>query len=74
MARRTIAERLAEARNEGYHEGYTNGRANALSTLSKASDARVAQLQMMDAVTKLVSVTGQTIGSLSQVFDNGPRP
>jgi hypothetical protein len=38
-----------------------------------ASSVRAHQLELMKAVTQLISVGGQTVQSLAQVYDNGPR-
>lgn len=57
----------------GYQEGFAAGVAAEKIRAEQRLNARTAQLQAMEAVTKLISMAGQSLQSLSQVFDNGPR-
>lgn len=71
MARReTVAQAYARGRDEGFAAAKllmeTENKRNSLS-------ARTHQLELMKAVTQLLSISGQTVQSLAQVYDNGPR-
>jgi len=67
-------ETVAQAHARGYAEGFAAGVAK-LEAERKANNVtvRTHQLELMKAVTQLVSVSGQTVQSLAQVYDNGPR-
>lgn len=71
MARR---ETVAQAYQRGYDDGIAASKA-VIATVERNSQvsARTHQLELMKAVTQLISVGGQTIQSLAQVYDNGPR-
>lgn len=71
MARR---ETVAQAYARGYAEGLAAGEMALKAERNRnAQSVRLHQLELMKAVTQLVSMGGQTIQSLAQVYDNGPR-
>jgi flagellar biosynthesis/type III secretory pathway protein FliH len=75
MARReTVAQAYQRGRDEGLAEGFASAKmALEAEQRRTASSARAHQLELMKAVTQLVSVGGQAVQSLAQVYDNGPR-
>lgn len=71
MARR---ETVAQAYARGYAEGLAAGElALKAERQRNTQSVRSHQLELMKAVTQLVSVGGQAVQALAQVYDNGPR-
>lgn len=71
MARReTVAQAYARGRDEGFAAAKLMLEAEQKRN---AQSVRAHQLELMKAVTQLVSVGGQAVQSLAQVYDNGPR-
>lgn len=70
MAKR---ETVAQAHARGYDEGFLAGSRATEVALRKQFEVRKAQLEALEAVTRLVSHAGQAIGALANVYDNGPR-
>lgn len=71
MARRETCE---QAYKRGYNDGINAAEKILLEERRRNADSnRAHQLELMKAVTQLISVGGQTVQSLAQVYDNGPR-
>lgn len=68
--RETVAQAYQRGRDEGFAAAKMMLEAEQKRT---AASVRAHQLELMKAVTQLISVGGQTVQSLAQVYDNGPR-
>lgn len=66
------ADRLQHEYDRGVADGVAAEKHRQASAPSRAA-VLTSQLELMKAVTQLLSVGGQTVQSLAQVFDNGPR-
>lgn len=70
--RKTPKELREESYEEGYACGYESARKFFLAKAvvdKKEGEGRKAQIELMKAVTTLVSVAGQAVQSLSGAFD-----
>lgn len=70
MAKR---ETVAQAHVRGYNEGYAAGVKVAREDFHRKYESKVGQMELLKAVTTVLQHTGQALGALSNVFDNGPR-
>lgn len=65
-----------DAYGAGYEAGYAAAREHyeaKMASDAKRYNLQHHQLDLMKAVTQLVSVAGQSVQSLAQTFDCGPR-
>jgi hypothetical protein len=68
-ARETPKQAYARGHADGERVGFIAG----MKAAEKKFDLRKTQLDLMKSVTQLVSVAGQSVSAVAQVFDNGPR-
>lgn len=73
MARRPLSEIKAAEYQRGYDDGYSKAKIFWTKEMETRLSVRASQLELAKAVTTLVSAAGQTVQSLAQVYDTGPR-